>query len=156
MEAIKPQKEQHSCPHCGASMQAYKHTLSSGLVSSLIKAIQFVHRVNKNEFHLQHDLTSLTKNEYNNFQKLRFHGLVAKVDSKAGYWLITKRGGQFLRGEIAVPMHVVTFRNKVIERAEELIHIDEYRGEVPEFQKEFAYESQRFVQKTRTLKTLWN
>ena len=119
-----------------------EHNLTPGLVSVLIKCIQFVHAQGKNEFHLQDDL-HLSVNAFSNFTKLRFHGLVAKVDGKRGCWLITARGGQFLRGEIAVPASVKTFRNKVLEHSTDLIHINELKGKIPEFQKEYAYEYQR-------------
>ena len=127
------------CPHCGANMKAFWHTLNPGLVSVLIKCIQFVHDHNKNEFHLQNDL-HLNVNEFSNFTKLRFHALVAKVEDKPGFWLITARGGSFLRGEIAVPFRVKTFRNRVLEHSPELIHINELKGKVPEFQREYAFE----------------
>jgi hypothetical protein len=130
------------CPHCGAGMKQFWHTLNPGLVSVLIKCIQFVHDHNKNEFHLQRDL-HLNVNEFSNFTKLRFHALVAKVDDKPGCWLITSRGGQFLRGEIAVPHRVKTFRNRVLEHSPELIHIDQLKGKVPEFEKKYAFEYQR-------------
>lgn len=130
------------CPHCGANMKAFWHTLNPGLVSVLIKCIQFVHDHNKNEFHLQRDL-HLSVNEFSNFTKLRFHALVARVEGKDGYWLITARGGQFLRGEVAVPLRVKTFRNKVLDHSPELIHIDQLKGRVPEFEKEYAFEYQR-------------
>jgi hypothetical protein len=123
-------------------MIAFWHTLNPGLVSVLIKCIQFVHEHNKNEFHLQHDL-HLNVNEFSNFTKLRFHALVAKVEGKAGYWLITKRGGEFLRGETSVPLRVKTFRNKVLEHSNELIHINQLKGKVPAFEQEYAYEYQR-------------
>ena len=130
------------CPTCNANLKAFWHTLNPGLVSVLIKCIQFVHDHNKNEFHLQRDL-HLSVNEFSNFTKLRFHALVAKVDNKPGFWLITARGGQFLRGEIAVPHRVKTFRNRVLEHSPELIHIDQLKGKVPEFQREYAFEYQR-------------
>jgi hypothetical protein len=130
------------CPTCGAGLKMFWHTLNSGLVTTLIQCIQFVHANNRNEFHLQNDL-HLTVNQFSNFTKLRFHALVAKVDGKPGYWLITKRGGQFLRGEIAVPLKVKTFRNKVLEHSHELIHINELKGKVPVFEREYAYETMR-------------
>ena len=138
------------CPHCGANMKQFWHALNSGLVSVLIKCIQFVHSRGKNEFHLQNDL-HMSVNEFSNFTKLRFHALVAKADGKPGYWLITARGGQFLRGEIGVPLRVKTFRNKVIGRSTELIHIDELKGKVPAFERQFAYEYARPVETTQSI-----
>lgn len=129
------------CPHCGAGMKSFYHTLTPGLVNSLIKAIQFVHGAGKNRFHTQRDL-KLSHNEAANFQKLRFHALVAHAEKneRSGYWLITARGGQFLRGEIAVPRRVKTFRNHITGHDIILTKISDFRGKVTEFEKDFAYE----------------
>ena len=129
------------CPTCGAGMKAFWHTLNPGLVSILVKAIQFVHAAGKNEFHLQKDL-HLSVNEFSNFTKLRFHALVAKVDGKPGYWCITRCGGMFLRGEVSVPLRVKTFRNQVKDHSPELVHIDELKGRIPAFEREYACEVQ--------------
>lgn len=136
--------ESKKCPHCGANMKAFWHKVNSGLIGCLIKAIEYVKTHNKNSFNLNHDL-NLSNVEYNNFQKLRFHGLVAKVDEKPGHWLITKRGGQFLRGEIVIPLRVQSFRNKVKDHSPQTIHISELKNKFPEFQSQFAYEYQRPV-----------
>ena len=127
------------CPTCGATCKAYFSTLTPGLVAVLIQCIQWVHQHDRNEFHLQNDL-HLSFKENSNFSKLRQHALVAKIDGKPGKWLITNRGGAFLRGEIAVPLKVQTYRNEVIGHSTELIHIRELRGKVPEFEQRFAYE----------------
>lgn len=132
------------CPHCGANTKSFWHRVTPGLVGCLIKAIDFVKTNNKNCFHLGHDL-NLSKVEYNNFQKLRFHGLVAKVPEKPGYWLITRRGGQFLRGEIVIPDSVETYRNAVKNHSPKMIHIGELKNKFPEFQSQFAYEYQQPV-----------
>lgn len=138
---MKESSKIERCPHCFASLKAFWHRLSPGLVSDLVKAIQLVHSKNKNEFSL-HDL-DLSNSEYNNFQKLRFHALIAKVQENKGSWLITARGGQFLRGEITVPVSVQTFRNKVIGHAVEQVHISDYKNKIQEFDSQFAYEYQR-------------
>jgi hypothetical protein len=121
-------------------MKIWEHTLTPGLVSVLVEAIKFVHRAGKNEFHLQRDL-DLSKTAYNNAQKLRYHALIAKIEEKPGYWCITSRGGQFLRGEIRVPAGVKTFRNKVTGHSDEVIHIGELRNKIPVFESQFAYET---------------
>lgn len=108
------------CPHCGASMVIHKQTLSKGLVRSLVKLKQAVIKYNRNSIHI--DEIGLNQNEFNNFQKLRYFGLVAKfVDPEtkknvAGYWLLTKRGNLFLKSECAVSRAVFTFRNKIVDR----------------------------------------
>lgn len=128
------------CPNCGASMSARWEPLNAMLVSVLIKAIQYVHEKG-NRFNANRDL-GLNHNQAANFQKLRFHALVAHADKdkRSGYWLITDRGGRFLRNEIAVPRRVKVFRNKVIDHAPEMLFITAMRG-IPEYNREFAYES---------------
>jgi hypothetical protein len=114
-------------------MKIWKQALTPGLVTALCKAIEFVHANDRNFFHLQKDLTALTKSEYNNFQKLRFHGLIAHVEDHIGYWLITKRGGQFLRGELNIPDFVLTFRNRVVSHSDKLVSIRGFRNAPPTF-----------------------
>lgn len=135
-------KDKEICANCGESMKSYWHNITPGLVSGLIKAIEFVSRNNRNSFHLAQDL-NLSKTTYNNFQKLRFHALVAHDKGKKGFWLITKRGGEFLRGETTIPKSVKTFRNRVVDHSDELVHIENYKHHFPEFQSEFAYEVQQ-------------
>ena len=40
-----------------------------------------------------------------------------------------------------MPKGVKVFRNKVMDHTKELVHINQFRGKVPEFQKDFAYET---------------
>ncbi len=42
-------------------------------------------------------------------------------------------------GEIFVPKRVLIFRNKVQDHSKELVHMDEFKRKIPEFQREFAY-----------------
>lgn len=126
------------CPNCNAQLKRWKHTLTPGLFEILLKCIRAVHRKGVNEFHLQDDL-NLTKNEYNNAQKLRYHALIAKSDRK-GYWVITTRGGQFLRGEIAIPDKVFTFRNKVEGHSETLIGRDDFRNRIKFLETDFDFD----------------
>lgn len=132
-------KNKEYCSNCNASMKMFWQMLSPGLVGCLIKAIEFVNYNNKNEFNLQKDL-DLSKTEYNNFQKLRFHGLIAHSGDKLGYWLITKRGGAFLRNEVAIPAGVQTFRNTVMGHTEEMVRITDFKNYFPKFESEFAFE----------------
>lgn len=132
-------KDKSHCANCTANMKAFWHKIGPGNVGSLIKAIEFVYSSNKNSFHPLRDLC-LEPIEYTNFQKLRFHGLIAQVKGEEGHWLITTRGGQFLRGEISIPSEVKTFRNKVEEHSPNMVHIKDFRHQYPHFQSEFAYE----------------
>lgn len=124
------QEKEHAliCEHCGAKMLKHWHRISEGLAVSLTKFRAEVIRTHTNKVHLVNDL-KLTKIEYNNFQKLRYHGLVTKYinpETKlniAGYWLLTHRGNLFCRGEIDIPFRIQTYRNKISERETRLINI---------------------------------
>lgn len=123
------------CPHCGASMKMYWHRLTPVLVESLVKMKERILEKGINEVSVSKEL-NLTKTQYNNFQKLRFHGLVAHFkdedgNNKSGEWVITRRGNQFLRGEIEVPVRVQTFRNRIVEKDTKLVKISDVIGSTP-------------------------
>jgi hypothetical protein len=99
------------CPTCGANLKGRWEYITEGQLNSLAKFLEAVKDHDRNSIHLQDDL-DLTKNEYNNFQKLRYNGLVAHAPEK-GCWLITRRGAQFLRNELDLPKGVLIFRNRI-------------------------------------------
>lgn len=102
-------EEKHFCQNCGQSVMKHKHTLSRSLVLILLKAS----KSGLTPFHLQNNL-NLTKNEYANFQKLKYWDLVSRDDEHSGFWQITVMGNQFLAGNFSPPKSVMTFNNKVI------------------------------------------
>jgi hypothetical protein len=72
-------------------------------------------------------------NLYNNFQKLRYHGLVYyahKDNSRVrGHWLITRNGWAFLRGDITLPKFVVIRNNHILTKSDQEISVrDVYYG----------------------------
>ena len=99
------------CSTCGASLLGRWEYITKGQLNTLAKFRLSVIENDRNSIHLQKDI-ELTKNEYNNFQKLRYNGLVAHAPD-TGCWLITRRGAQFLRGEIDLPKGVLIFRNRI-------------------------------------------
>lgn len=135
LDSLSDIKRDDQCPYCGASLKEYWHKLTPLLVNGLVKMKQKIINKNENRIHLQNDL-NLSKTEYNNFQKLRFHGLIAHYKDKNGkkengYWLITKRGNEFLKGSLAIPSRVKTFRNHVIDHDDHLVHIADVIGSTP-------------------------
>ena len=116
------------------SQRVHAHNLTSGLVRILVKIIKKVKSTNKNKVHLQRDL-DLTHNEFANLQKLRYFGLIAKFKEGGvrtpGYWLITRRGGAFLRNELMIPKKVQTRDNHIVGKSDEVVKIsDFYRGDM--------------------------
>lgn len=135
------------CKCCGSNL-GYWSTLSPGVVNALWKFARGVGEKNKNEIHLLHDLkdkNELSKHEWNNFTHLRLHGLVAKVCinnvRKLGYWLLTRRGGQFLKGTLSIPKAVLVNKNSVIRYDDSVkVHISDFYQKYPWFETHFNYE----------------
>jgi hypothetical protein len=104
------------CHYCGASLKKYFHKLTPGLIFTLAKIYKKVSDKKENIVRMQE--LDLNHSEYGNFQKLRFHALIAKYKIngvwKKGEWLLTKRGAEFLKGQIEIPFRVQTFRNKIV------------------------------------------
>ncbi len=100
-----------------------KHRLTTGLVRILINIHRTVQEKGRNDIHVNREVPEVcgpqSYHQLSNITKLRFHGLIAKMkdddgNHKKGHWLITKRGGEFLRGEIDLPEIVETQKNRVV------------------------------------------
>lgn len=75
-----------------------KEQLSRELVDTLIIFAKKIRETGKNSVHISTQL-KLSHSQYNNFQKLKYHGLVAKDNrfgNKSGYWNLTRTGFFFL------------------------------------------------------------
>lgn len=138
-------EDKNACPHCGAKMKEYTHTLTAGITGALKKVVAAVKSANENNIGFS-DIPWDSFNRRQNFQKLRYFGLVAHVrdyngNPIRGRWLITRRGGAFLRCEIQIPAWVKTYRNKIVERAEEYVSIKDVEQDqsIEYYQKEFAF-----------------
>lgn len=129
------------CEHCGAKLLARWERISPLLIKDLVKLYVCVHKKNSNKVHVSSEL-ELSATEYNNFQKLRFHGLIAHVPNAPGYWLLTKRGGQFLSGQIKIPRSVKIFRNKIQEHSSLLVTLTDVLHDQPflDMRDDFVYE----------------
>jgi len=114
-----------TCEACGQKVTIRHESMSKGLVDTLLTFADAVRREGRNKIHLQKEV-NLTKNQYNNFQKLRYHGLVYKVKDQPGYWLLTRNGGSFLRNELAIPKEVFVFNNHIVEKGHKLVRISEF------------------------------
>lgn len=100
-----------TCHECGASMVEYRHSLSSILVQVLEKLHQYGGAANLKEL-------GLDRNEWDNFQKLRYWDLVDKLHMSGkrvqGSWFITQRGKEFLLGNLKVNLVAITYRGKTV------------------------------------------
>ena len=98
-----------------AQTKTHKETLNRHKLNLLVTGAEEVKRTGENIIDIK--LFSSNINSYNNWQKLRYHGLIAKTD-KRGEWLITKNGWAFLRGDISLPSYVVIGDNHIVERSD--------------------------------------
>ena len=135
------------CSCCGGKVTEHPHSLSKGLVKTLIDFKKFVVSSERNKVHPIKDL-KLSNYEYNNMQKLRYFGLIAHYTNpetkknESGYWILTRNGNKFLKGLIDMPMRVKTMRNKISGKSVERIYLsnvlesadipywDDYKSEV--------------------------
>lgn len=117
-----------------------RHRMTSGLVDILTNMARTVHEKNRNDIHIYTEIAEVCGDQnyshLSNITKLRFHALVFKVkgeDGKQikGRWGITKRGGEFLRGETEIPEFALTKGNKVVGREGKDVRIQALRPEGP-------------------------
>jgi hypothetical protein len=121
-------------------MKKYWAPLTKGYVRGLVKIKMAVIAKGENHVHPIRDC-KLTQNERNNLTKLRFNAMIAK-SGKKGYWLLTRRGSQFLRGKISVPREVLTWRNQVVDYSPLRVFVKDVlaNSEIPEWPESFAFE----------------
>ena len=98
------------CKCCGHLVTAYTHRLNKPLVKALRELVDF-YDDNKQIAKLQRDL-ELTKNQYNNFQKLQYFGLVKRIEGKG--WLPTAKGTNFIYGAEPCMVTVGTFGKDIL------------------------------------------
>lgn len=103
------------CPHCNAKMVEYKHSLNKNVVACLWKFLEEGGLMAFKDIH-----QSFTFNQASNFQKLKYWGLVEKVEDEegtrlGGMWAITTLGKNFLKNKTSVFKWVWTYRNKVVK-----------------------------------------
>jgi hypothetical protein len=134
------------CNECGAKLEARWERLSPLLVRDLVKMYMRVHEKNENSVSPSKEL-HLSATEYNNFQKLRFHGMVAHVPNVPGNWLLTHRAAQFLSGQIKVPRSVKIFRNRIQAHSPEMVNLKNVVADQPflDMKENFFYEQEEFL-----------
>lgn len=122
------------CNHCGQRIQqAHKETMSRQKLTMLKAVAQHVIDTDSNDFKKSSVSTMQGNTAYANFQKLRYHGLIAHVTINGqrvrDRWLVTRNGWAFLRGELSLPKYVLVKNNHITTRSDLLISVrDVYYG----------------------------
>lgn len=100
------------CSHCGGVTVDYRHSLSRGLATVLIRIYRHGGPVRARDLGLNYVQAS-------NLQKLRYWGLIQHLtseDKRTGHWSITALGEQFVRATLRLPRHVWTYRAEVVNK----------------------------------------
>ena len=97
------------CECCGAKIVEYKHILNKGLVQALYELAKHKTPVPLTDL-------DITRNQWTNFQKLRYFGLAEKElcnnGAGTGRWFVTTIGREFILNGLAVPTIAWTFRGQ--------------------------------------------
>ena len=119
---MKPNYKPQKCECCGQTT-TYLLPIDRGTID-IVKAIAAaINRKGQNNVHPRnemeisapdHGLNSatmikegyLTSNQVGNLSRPRFHGLIAKSRYGTGYYLLTKKGADFLRGK-EIPRYAI-------------------------------------------------
>lgn len=102
-----------NCPACGAKTVEYRHRLGRALATGLVRLAES----GGGPVNLK-DL-DLTRNQWDNFQKLRYFGLAEQVHREdgtrvAGVWQITAKGRSFLDGDQRMAEYIWTYRGTAV------------------------------------------
>ena len=93
---------------CCTQAKTYRLGLDKGSAKIVLAIIDAVVRKGINEIHPAREMdTSGNKKWYlTNLSRPRFHGLIAYIDDKKGYYCVTRKAGKFLRG-MAIPKYAI-------------------------------------------------
>lgn len=105
-------RENKYCEHCHAKMVEYKHSFSKALATGLWRLYRAGGVVNIKDL-------GLTRNQWDNFQKLRYWGLVAPAFRESGVrmngcWYITPLGLDFVERGAPIQKSVWTYRGNTV------------------------------------------
>lgn len=119
------------CPCCTQYVKAYKRRVNASMARSLI--IMYLHQPKDPEGWM-HLPTVLAPRSGNEEPKMRRWGLIEELTEpredggRAGFWRITDRGRQFVRGEITIPRYVRIYDDRVLNYEGEMVSIRDALG----------------------------
>ncbi len=103
------------CDRCHRVIRIYRYPVNKQMATVLRKMRDAVDKNGKNEVNF--DEIDIPYRLGSQRTKMRLHGLIKQIDRDGvkvqNTWLITKKGGDFLRGE-AIPAKVVVFDNQLL------------------------------------------
>jgi len=114
------------CPHCGAKMVLYPHSLSL----SLIRVLYIVVREADSDGLFTVKGSGMNRNQAGNLQKLRYWGFISRadLDGIGGAWHVCKGTVEFLKGEVPMRKKVWTWRGDVDSFDGPEVYVDSITG----------------------------
>jgi hypothetical protein len=100
-----------TCPHCGANMVKFRHSLSGMYVGIIMQ----IYANMNSERTVDIGTLDMTYNQKNNLQKLQYWGIIRSTKKHSGRWRLTDAGLRFVEGELKLRKYVWTYRGKVME-----------------------------------------
>ncbi|MCX6785949.1 MAG: hypothetical protein NTZ18_03820 [Candidatus Komeilibacteria bacterium] len=96
-----------TCERCGQS-ENYLLGLDKGTVKIVLAMLNAISAKGKNEIHPAREMDCSGNKKWflTNLSRPRFHGLIAYIDGKPGYYCLTRKAGQFLHGK-AIPQYAI-------------------------------------------------
>ena len=128
-------KYSKTCECCGHMVTAYSHNINAQLVHALEQVAKHYTQYSKG-CNLQKDLV-LTKNQYNNFQKLQYFKLVSNTETG---WVPTQLGMGFMNGDNVIMNPVATFGKEILNRFHEAWDTSENKPKITHISKIRNYE----------------
>jgi hypothetical protein len=128
------------CECCGAKIVEYKHSFSKALAVGLGR----LHFFAGGPVNLKN--LGLTRNQWDNFQKLRYWGLVNKATKAdgtraGGEWFLTKKGVDFIEKGIGITKSVWTYRGEAVRfEGDTCFYLDDHEPKYKR-RKKYAQES---------------
>jgi hypothetical protein len=137
-------KEGVTCPCCGQLAKAYNRQIHSTIAKMLIRIyLLWKSSIRPDQYHhLSAIIDGISATGINDFSKLAYWGLIEEkprdpensVNRTSGYWKITEKGINFVRGTVTVQKYAVIYDNRVLEFRGEQVNIIQCLG------KRFSYE----------------
>jgi hypothetical protein len=95
MKEYKPE----TCNQCGQST-TYLLSLDRGSIDLVLDILRAISNKGINEIHPAREMNIAPEKKWQltNLSRPRFHGLIAYVRDKKGYYCLTKKAGKFFRG----------------------------------------------------------
>lgn len=124
-----------SCPCCGQMVKLYRRSLHHSMAVCLIRLFKLTIQKGQNYYHVNEYGADGTRG--GDFAKLRYWGLIAEKEKGAndvtkrtsGFWAITKKGNDFVRGLIKISQYIAIFDDKKVDEYGAEISIRECLGQ---------------------------